>query len=77
MTEAINPLAIAVQGLGFGAAQMALQGLLQFVVQEVQKAEILGGNPLRTRRTTRRATPNWLPAHTPNEDEALLLLGIV
>ena len=74
----INPLAIAVQGLGFGAAQIALQGLLQFVVTEVQKAELLGGNPLPTRRTrARRAAPNWLPLPVTDDDEALLLLGIL
>lgn len=75
---AINPLAIAVQGLGFGAAQIALQGLLQFVVTEVQKADIMGGNPLHTRRTrSRRAAPNWLPIPVADDEEALLLLGIL
>ena len=72
----VNPLVVAIQGLGFGAAQMALQGLLQYVVNEVAKAEFLGGNPTR-RRTTRRAKPNWLPVQPTDEDEALLLLGIL
>ena len=27
----VNPLAVALQGLGFGSAQVALQGLLRFV----------------------------------------------
>jgi hypothetical protein len=29
----MNPLAVAVQGLGFGAAMAALQGLLLYVVK--------------------------------------------
>jgi hypothetical protein len=70
-----NPLALATQGLGFGAAQIALQGLLQWVVLEVQKYEsAVGGAP---RRKSHRATPNWLPAVPVEEEEALLLIGIL
>lgn len=71
----MNPLAVAIQGLGFGAAQVALQGLLAFVVQEVIKHEADGG--VQRRRGTRRATPNWLPAIPVEEEEALLLIGIL
>ena len=76
-TTSINPLAVAVQGLGFGAAQIALQGLLQYVVDEVKKAEFIGGNPLSRRTKRRLAPPNWIPVFPPNEDEELILLGIV
>ena len=31
----MNPLAIAVQGLGFGFAMVALQGLLQYVADNI------------------------------------------
>lgn len=34
----LNPLAIALQGLGFGAAQIALQGLLT-VIDEIMEQE--------------------------------------
>ena len=32
----MNPLALAVQGLGFGFAMMALQGLLAYVASNLQ-----------------------------------------
>lgn len=72
----MNPLAIAVQGLGYGAALVAAQGLLAYVVQEVQNFEQSGGDS-PARRKTRRAAPNWLPAVPVEEDEALLLIGIL
>jgi hypothetical protein len=70
-----NPLAVATQGLGFGAAQIALQGLLQWVALEVEKYESAGGGG--SRRKSRRATPSWLPAVPVEEEEALLLIGIL
>lgn len=73
----VNPLIVAIQGLGFGAAQVALQGLLQYVAEEVKKAEFIGGNPIARRSRSRLAPPNWLPVLPVNEDEELLLLGIV
>ena len=69
----MNPFAIAVQGLGFGAALVAVQGLLVFVAQEAQKFEESGGGA--PRRKSRHATPNWLPQMPVEEDEALLLIG--
>ena len=44
----INPLAIAVQGIGFGAAQMAAQGLLRTVQPSI--APMVGGVPMPVRR---------------------------
>jgi len=70
----MNPLAVAMQGLGFGLAQMALQGLLNFVAQEVIKYEQGGGG--LARRRARRITPDWVPAAPLEEDEALLLIGL-
>lgn len=71
----IEPLALAVQGLGFGAAQVALQGLLQFVALEVQKYEAAGGGS--PRRKSLRVAPNWLPQIPVEEDEALCLIGVL
>ena len=72
----MNPLAVAVQGLGFAAAAVALQGLLQFVAQEVQKYET-GGGGLKTRRRIQPA-PLWLPdIATNDDDDALLLIGLI
>lgn len=71
----MNPLAIAVQGLGFTAAQIALQGLLQFVADEVKKFEDFGGDA--PRRRSRHTIPNWLPQIPVEEDEALLLIGLL
>ena len=72
----INPLAAAVHGLGFGLAQLALQGLLVFVAIEVEKNEQGGSGS--TPRARRRALPAWA-AQLPVDDdaEALLLLGIL
>ena len=72
----MNPLAIAVQGLGFAAAAVALQGLLQFVAQEVQNYDA-GGGGLKTRRRIQTA-PLWLPnIATNDDDDALLLIGLI
>lgn len=71
----MNPLAVAVQGLGFGAALAAVHGLLAFVALEVQKFEEYGGGA--PRRKSRHATPNWLPQIPVEEDEALLLIGVL
>lgn len=72
----MNPLAVAVQGLGFAAASIALQGLLQFVALEVQKADV-GGGGIKTRRRIQSA-PLWLPDMATSDDEdAMLMLGII
>ena len=71
----MNPIAIAIQGLSFGAAMVAVQGLLAFVAEEVRKFEEYGGGGPKRRSV--RAAPNWLPAIPVDEDETLLLLGIV
>ena len=56
----MNPLAVAVQGLGFAAAMIALQGLLQFVAVEVQRAESVSGGGIKTRRRV-QTTPYGSP----------------
>ena len=71
----IDPFAAAVQGLGFGFAQLALQGLLIFVAAEVEKNEQGGSGSLR--RTRRMPRPAWAPAWPVDDDETLLLLGLV
>lgn len=71
----MNPLAVAIQGLGFDAALVALQGLLAFVVEEVQKYEAQGGD--QPRHKSRRVAPNWLPQIPVEDDEALLLIGVL
>lgn len=75
----MNPLAIAVQGLGFDAAMVALHGLLQFVVQEVQKHDAAAGGGIKTRRRVVGMSPVHTPDQTDDddEDELLLLLGAV
>lgn len=69
----MNPLAVAVQGLGFLAAMVALQGLLAFVADEVKKNEAGGG--IKTRRRVVGMSPTWVDPW--EEDEALLLAGII
>jgi hypothetical protein len=69
----MNPLAVAVQGLGFDAAMVAVQGLLAFVVLEVKKFEEFGG--ASSKRKSRHAVPNWLPQIPVEDDESLLLIG--
>ena len=70
----MNPLAVAMQGLGFAAALVALQGLLAFVVAEVIKHEALHGGGIKTRRRVVRAplVMPW-PLKPEDEDEALLM----
>lgn len=70
----LNPFQIAVQGLGYPAAVVALQGLIQFVVAEVQKHEAGGGIKVRHRVLP---SPLWLPELPVEEDEALLLIGVL
>jgi hypothetical protein len=50
----MNPLAIAIQGLGFGPAMVALQGLLVWVADEVRKWEEAGGDAPVPRSRARR-----------------------
>lgn len=69
----MNPLAVAVQGLGFTAAMVALQGLLAFVAEEVKKYEAGGG--IKTRRRVVGMSPIWVNPW--EEDEALFLAGII
>ena len=71
---ALSPLQIAVQGLGYQAAVVALQGLIQFVIEEVQKYEAGGGVKVRRRVSP---APLWLPDLPIEEDEALLLIGVL
>ena len=73
----MNPLAIAVQGLGFSAAPMAIQGLLQFVADEVKKYESSSGGGIKTRRRVVGISPGMYPVKPIEEDEALLLIGLV
>lgn len=69
----MNPLAIAIQGLGFDAALVAVQGFMMAVVEEIKALESAAGGGLRTRRKVRRATLGWLENTPLEEDEALLL----
>lgn len=71
----LSPLAVAVQGLGFAAAIIAIQGLLAFVAQEVAKNESGGG--IKTRRRIVGISPMHTPAKPIEEDEALLLIGLI
>ena len=71
----LNPLAVAVQGLGFAAAIIATQGLLAFVAQEVAKNKSGGG--IKTRRRIVGISPMHTPAKPIEEDEALLLIGLI
>jgi hypothetical protein len=74
----MNALAVAVQGLGFDAAFVALQGLLAFVAIEVQKYEAAGGGSPVNRRTRRsQAAPLWLPKLAVEDEEAMLLVGLL
>lgn len=71
----LSPLGLALQGLGFSAALIAMQGLLAFVAQEVAKNESGGG--IKTRRRIVGISPVHTPAHPIEEDEALLLIGLI
>ena len=71
----LSPLAIALQGLGFAAAQVALQGMLALIDQAV-KQEQQGGGGASLGRRSRRMRPSWLPTKPKEEDEVLLLMGI-
>jgi hypothetical protein len=71
----LSPLAVAVQGLGFTAAIIAIQGLLAFVAQEVAKNESGGG--IKTRRRIVGISPMHTPARPIEEDDALLLIGLI
>lgn len=71
----MNPLAVAVQGLGFAAAAIALQGLLEFVVAEVQKYESQSGGGIKTRRRVVGISPTTSKPW--EEDEALILIGLI
>jgi len=73
----MNPLAIAVQGLGYAAAMAALQGLLQFVADEVKKYESQSGGGIKTRRRIVGISPFYAPAQPVEEDEALILIGLI
>lgn len=70
----MNPLAVAVQGLGFGAAMVALQGMLALVIEEIAQMQSAAGGGMKTRRRARLA-PDWLPDLPVEDDEALLLAG--
>lgn len=74
----MNPFAVAVHGLGFAAAMVALQGLLQFVAVEVQKAESHSGGGIKTRRRVKGMHPvQYVPINPVEDDEALLLVGLL
>ncbi len=73
----MNPLAVAVQGLGFGSAMVALQGMLALVIEEIaQMQSAAGGGGLKTRRRA-RLVPDWLPDLPVENDDALLLAGVL
>ena len=73
----MNPLAIAVQGLGFGAALVAVQGLLAVIAEEVRAVESAAGGGLRVRRKARRVSLAWPADHPVDDDEAVLLAGLL
>lgn len=72
----MNPLAVAVQGLGFGAAMVALQGMLALVIEEIAQMQSAAGGGMKTRRRA-RLVPDWLPDLPVEDDEALLLAGVL
>jgi hypothetical protein len=71
----MNPTAIALQGLGLGTAMVAMQGLLEWGDQASQAADAYGGSA--PRRKSRRATPQWLTQLPVEEEEALLMVGLL
>jgi hypothetical protein len=74
----MNALIVAIQGLGYSAAQVALQGLLAYVALEVQKYEQGGGGGIGVKRKTKRHTePLWLPKLAVEDEEAMLLVGLI
>jgi len=73
----MNPLAIAIQGLGFDAAMVALQGMLALVVQEIAQMQSAAGGGMKTRRRI-KTVPLWQPELPAEDDDGLLLaLGIL
>lgn len=72
----LSPLAIALHGLGYPALFVALQGLVG-LLQAAIEAEAGGGGAVRnTRRKVRRVSPA-LPLLDQDEDELLLMLGVL
>lgn len=72
----MNPLAIAIQGLGFGAAMVAVQGFMAAIEQAIiAQAQHAGGGTKTRRRVSK--TPIWLPVLPTDEDESLLLTGVI
>jgi hypothetical protein len=82
MALQLTPLAIALQGIGYGTFLTAVQGLALFDIGPPSSAPEAQGSHGRPRRRTRRIIPVRLPSEAvlPNEDEeelALQLLGML
>lgn len=72
---AVSPIAVALQGLGYEAMLIALQGLVS-LLQAAIAADAGGGSARRTRRKVLRVSPA-LPMLDEDEDAVLALLGII
>jgi hypothetical protein len=72
----LSPLAIALQGLGYPALLVALQGLVGLLQAAVEAEAAGGGTARNTRRKVRRVSPA-LPLLDQDEDELLLMLGVL
>lgn len=72
---AVSPIAVALQGLGYEAMLIALQGLVS-LLQAAIAADAGGGSARRTRRKVLRVSPA-LPLLDQDEDELLLMLGVL
>lgn len=72
----MNPLAIALQGLGFGAMHTALQGLIALIAPLVAAEQGAGGNPLKTRRRIRRTTQPPILNLVYHDDDELVSLAL-
>lgn len=72
----LSPLAIALHGLGYPALFVALQGLVALLEAAVAAEAGGAGSVRKTRRKVQRIAP-VLPQVDPDEDELLIVLGVL
>lgn len=70
-TDRIDPLAVALEGWGFGALQVALQGWVAILEQAVEQERLAGVHGvIRARRRVRRVAA--VPSPQLDDDEEAL-----
>lgn len=81
MALQLTPLAVALQGIGYGSFLTAVQGLA--VIEDTVQPPIITLLPqgshgkIKPKRRARRLLPQVLPADTEEDELALQLLGMI